>query len=491
VSAGLFDVAVIGAGPAGLAAAASAAGAGLRVAVVDAGERPGGQFWRHAEGDEGERHHGWATFVRLRAELRGVTYLLGHQVWTVVADDGASPPGGVPECGRPGVRGRNPRFTLHLTGGKTRSLAARAVILCPGGYDRQLPVPGWTLPGVMAAGGAQALLKGHHTLAGRRVVVAGTGPFLLPVATGLAAAGARVAAVCEAGSPARWLRHPLAASATPGKALEAAGYAAALLRHRVPYLPRTVVARVHGTDEVSGVTLARVDAAGRLLPEGERRLEADLVALGWGFTPSLELVLAVGAETRLGADGSLVAAVDRARRSSVPGVYVAGEATGVGGAAKAVAEGELAGLTAAVDLGRVPSAAGRRRARRLAGRVARAEAFATAMHRAHPVPERWSQWLTPDTVLCRCEEVRVGEVDAAREELGAGDPRTAKLLARPGMGLCQGRVCGFATAALLAARDGGRAVRREDLHPLEQRPLAVPVPLGELAELAEPDSPTS
>jgi NADP-dependent aldehyde dehydrogenase len=304
------------------------------------------------------------------------------------------------------------------------------------------------------------------------------------VATGLATAGARVLAVCEAAGPARWLRHPLSAAATPGKALEGAGYAAALLRHRVPYHPRTIVGRVHGTDEVTGVTLERVDGAGRILPGRARRLAVDLVALGWGFTPSLELPLALGAGTRTGADGSLVATVDRARRATVPGVYVAGEATGVGGAAKAVAEGELAGLTAAVDQrrgGRVS----RPRVRRLAERIARAGAFATAMHHAHPVPERWSEWLTPDTVLCRCEEVSVGEVDAAREELGARDPRTAKLLARPGMGWCQGRVCGFATASLLAAREG-RVASGAELCALGKRPLAVPVPLSELAGLAEP-----
>ncbi|RKN06270.1 FAD-dependent oxidoreductase [Streptomyces radicis] len=474
-----FDLAVVGAGPAGLAAAVAAGESGLRVALVDAGPRPGGQFWRHAEGADGAGHHDWETFASLRSRLRRLTagtrvrHLPLHQVWAV-------------------DRAGDAPFTLRLTPAfdgatdeVTPAVRARAIALCTGGYDRQLPVPGWTLPGVMAAGGVQALLKGSGTVAGRRAVVAGTGPFLLPVATGLAAAGAEVAAVVEAARPADWLRRPLGAAAVPGKAVEGAGYAAALLRHRVPYLTRSAVTRVHGGDEVTAVTVERVDGSGRVVPGRTRRLAVDLVAFGWGFTPSLELVVALGAGTERGADGSLVATVDRARRATVPGVYVAGEATGVGGAAKAVAEGELAGLTAAVDAGRP---APTKRGRRLAARIARAERFAEAMHAAHPVPERWTEWLTEATVLCRCEEVTVGAVERAREDLGAGDPRTAKLLARPGMGWCQGRVCGFATAALLAA-GAGRAVTAEDLRALGKRPLAAPVTLGELAALPEPPDP--
>ncbi|MFC3996792.1 FAD-dependent oxidoreductase [Nocardiopsis sediminis] len=481
----LFDVAVVGAGPAGLAAATAAADRGRTVVCVDAGVQPGGQYWRHPDerwprGDEAKGHHDWRRFTGLRRRFNGhrdrgrITHVGSHQVWFI-------------ERRSPGDDSR----VLHLTPTTSvappaapATVAARTLVLCPGGYDRQLPVPGWDLPGAMAAGGVQALLKGHRTLAGRRAVVAGTGPFLLPVARQLAEAGARVLAVCEANSVTGWARHPTAVAQVPAKAVEAAGYAAALARHRIPYRTRTAVSRIlpdAAGEGVGGVRLARLDQRGSIVRELET-LTVDLVALGWGFTPSLELVTAVGARTRIDADRSLVAVVDADQRSSVAGVYVAGEATGVGGALLAVAEGELAGAAAAGETGAPEAGRGTAALRR---RVRRLRRFAVAMHLAHPVPPLWHEWLTDETTLCRCEEVDYGTVRRAREELHAGDMRTVKLMARPGMGWCQGRVCGFASACVAAAGEG-REPSAEDLRPAARQPLGAPVTLQRLAEAGQP-----
>ena len=470
-----YDVAVVGAGPAGLAAAVTAAEGGLRVALVDAGPQPGGQFWRHPDErfprpDEGRGQHQWARFTALRDRLLSVEAsgrldrLPSRQVWFVEQRPAGS-------------------FTLHLAPsvpgeepGPVRAVVAARLILCPGGYDRQLPVPGWDLPGVMAAGGVQALLKAHRSVAGRRAIVAGTGPFLLPVAAGLAEAGATVLAVCEAGSPSGWARSPLGAAAVPSKALEAMEYAAVLARHRIPYRTRTVVTAVHGEGAVESVSLGRLDATGSLRSDvAPVAQDVDLVAFGWGFTPSVELLVGVGAGMRVDVDESLVAVVDGWQRTDVAGVYAAGEATGVGGASLALAEGELAGLAARGDAGRP---ADRVKVRRLQRRISRLRLFATAMHRAHPVPRGWQEWLRPDTTVCRCEEVTQGDVCAARDVLGATDARTVKLLARPGMGWCQGRVCGFATAKLAA---GGGRLGVGDLLPTAKRALTAPVSLGGLA----------
>jgi NADP-dependent aldehyde dehydrogenase len=488
----MLDVAVVGAGPAGLAAAVHAADAGLSVLLVDAGTQPGGQYWRHAEEREPEGgaiqapagQHGWKRFVDLRARLYAhessgrLTYWRGTQVWLV-------------ETGGAGVV-LHLKSTLDVPGSAPAKLpgteSARRLILCPGGCDRQLPVPGWDLPGVLAAGGAQALLKASGTAAGRVAVVGGTGPFLLPVAAGLAGAGVKVAAICEANSPAGWLKNLRGAVQAPEKAVEGAGYAAALARHRIPYRVRTAVTEIHGTDRVEAVTMSKLGPGGAVLPGTGRRVPCDVVALGWGFTPQLDLVLAAGAGTAVDVDGSLVAVADARLRTTVQGVSVAGEATGVGGAAMAVAEGELAALCVAAESGGASAATAALGARiaTLQRQRARLRAFALAMHRANPVPDRWHGWLAPETVVCRCEEVSYGELCRAHDELGAADARSLKSFARPGMGWCQGRVCGYATASIAAALAGrpfAGPTAAEDLRSMAKRTLAAPVPLGQLAAM--------
>jgi D-hydroxyproline dehydrogenase subunit alpha len=469
------DLAVVGAGPAGLAAAATAAEAGLSVVVIDSNSQPGGQYWRHRDESitdappEGQHH--LKSYLRLRrrfdvARDEGrLRYLPNAQIWFI----------------------ENPSdhlFVLRTTGfsdvgpqpAEPRLVRAAALILCPGGYDRQLPIAGWDLPGVMAAGGVQAMLKGYGTLSGTRAVVAGTGPFLLPVAAGLAAAGAQVVGICEAGAVTSWLPQLGGALQVPSKGIEAAAYAARVARRRIPFWTRSAVSSINGADQVRSVTIVKIDSEGRVKPGTSREIGVDLVALGWGFTPSLELVTAVGGGTRVDVDGSLIAVVDDRQRTTVPGVYAAGEVTGVGGAALAVLEGELAALTVAHDSG-VGSDANR--CRRLQRAIARARAFAAGMHRAHRVPSRWEEWLTSSTVVCRCEEVSYGEIRYACDELGAEDARTVKLMSRPGMGWCQGRVCGFASAKIaMSARQDPTA---DALRPIAMRPLCSPIALRELA----------
>jgi D-hydroxyproline dehydrogenase subunit alpha len=461
-----------------MAAAVAVAASGATVAVIDLAPRPGGQYWRWGPAtSDGRYHHGWARFEALHQQWQDhertgrLLHLPGQAVYSI----------------RPG-----PPWRVHAVAERTRAgrvVDAAAVVVATGSYDRQLPIPGWTLPGVMAAGAAQSLLKGSGVVAGRRVVVAGSGPLLLPVASGLAAAGAKVVAVAEAGDPVDYLRRPAALAGAWPKLPEAAGYLARLARYRVPLLRRHAAVAAHGDGRLTRVTLARIDRDWRPVPGTGRQVEADVLAVGYGFVPQVELLREAGAElVAPGGAAAVVAGADQ--RTSVPGIYAAGETTGVGGADLAVLEGSAAGrAAAALALGGTVtprSRPGPTRARdgRL-GRRAGLERFAQLLQQVHAVRPGWTSWPDAGTVLCRCEEVTLAELDAA-VELGADDLRTAKLLARPGMGWCQGRMCTLAVADLLEARTG----RPKASPPADSRPLAQPVPLGVLADLSDdPDLP--
>ncbi|MFE9448127.1 NAD(P)/FAD-dependent oxidoreductase [Streptomyces sp. NPDC006739] len=466
-------LAVVGAGPAGLAGALAAASHGVRVTLLDAGEQAGGQFYRQPATALNARrpqrlHHQWRTWERLRDGLERqvtagrITHLSDHHVWCVERDPDSPSPSG------------RAALTVHALWGPAQedgvTVRADAVLLATGGYERVLPFPGWTLPGVVTAGGAQAMLKGGLVLPGRRAVVAGTGPLLLPVATGLAAAGARVAALVESADPTDLLRHhPAALAAQPGKLAEAARYAAGLARRRVRILWRHTVVEAHGTDRLEAVTVAALDRRGRVGPGSGHRIPCDTLAVGHGMLPHTDLAETLGCALS-GTD----VRVDGEQRTDVPGVWAAGETTGVGGAALALAEGHIAGRSIAARLhGTVPdpdawAAAARSRTR--------LRAFSAALDAVYAPPGRWADRVTDDTVVCRCEEVTAGEVRTAVGELGAGDLRTVKLLSRAGMGWCQGRVCAPAVAAVAGC----------PLTP-SRRPLARPVPLGVLADLPEED----
>ncbi|MEU5635678.1 FAD-dependent oxidoreductase [Streptomyces rishiriensis] len=460
-------LAVVGAGPAGLAAALAAASRGVRVVLIDSASAMGGQFYRQAAQGPGAGRpqvlrHQRRTWDRLRTGLDAhltagrVTYLKGRHVWCVERESGG--------------------FLVHALLGpeqeESTTVHADGVLLATGGYEKVLPFPGWTLPGVVTAGGAQALAKAGLSLPGSTAVVAGSGPLLLPVATGLAASGARVVALVETAAPAAFARQARTWATVPVKLAEGAAYAARLLGNRTTVMTRHMVVAAHGEERVESVTVAARDADGRPAPGSERRLVCDVLAVGHGLLPHTDLAEGLGCRL----DGTGVR-VDDEQRTDVPGVWAAGETTGIGGAALSLAEGHIAGRSAAARLaGTAPDPRGWAPAARARTRL---RAFFAALERAYgDPPARWPEQVGDDTVVCRCEEVTAGAVREAVGTLGAGDLRTVKLLTRAGMGWCQGRMCepgvaGVAGCPLTPAR----------------RLLARPVPLGVLAAPTDPTTP--
>ena len=340
----VVDVAVVGGGPAGMAAAVAARQAGASVVVIDEYAAPGGQIWRRRfdeVGDPSPRSLPGAGRSCVAAfTASGAELLAGRSVWAT------------PE---PGV--------LMLTGPGPAKLRARAIVLCTGAYDRPVAFPGWTLPGVLTAGGAQALAKGQGVLPGRRVLLAGAGPFLLPVAAQLASLGADVVAVAEATRRREWAGVGPRMAAHPRRLLDYAKYRTKVRR----IVWGHVIVRADGEERVRSATIA--PAGPDWAPAGaEKTFEVDAVCTAYGFLPAVDLARALGCELA----GDAVAH-NEDMRTSVAGVFVAGEAAGVGGADLALAEGELAGCAAAAHAapGRRPGARPRAAARapRQAGRL--------------------------------------------------------------------------------------------------------------------------
>ncbi len=453
---GTDQVVVIGAGPAGLAATKALIESGARVLLIDRAERPGGQYWRHSADSALPKKH---------EELRVITepnveYLPKTQVWSATYNDGVS--------------------TLHLLIDRKqeREVSTHTLILATGAYDRSLPFPGWDLPGVMTAGGVQALMKAEKVPAGKEIVVAGTGPFLLPVAVGLIMAGVEVKAIVEASQPIAWLKRLGALVHNGGKLRDFVTFQKIIFGAKVKLHFGSAVVAAHGSDSVERVTLAKIDRNFKIKSGTQVEIPCDVLAIGWGFTPELSIAVALGCSTRIDPhDGSLVVDVDERQQTSLPGVLAAGEITGVGGAALALTEGRIAGARGAIT-------------KELIEKRRKQKIFANALLDVYRVKPGWTTWQDEATILCRCEEVTVGELRNAITELGVSDAKSAKSLTRTGMGMCQGRICGRAVADFVASECGTK-VTRQDLQSLTKRPIISPIPLGLLAlgSLAEAKKP--
>ncbi|PYS63052.1 MAG: FAD/NAD(P)-binding oxidoreductase [Acidobacteria bacterium] len=466
------EVAIVGAGPAGLSAAVAASEAGCRVTIVDAYARPGGQYYKQMPGEFHPRrpetlYHDFSQAQQLFAKLDDharVQVLSGTTVWTVQA---ASTPG-------------DP-VTLYLnTGAGSVGLRAEKVILAPGAYDRVLPFPGWDLPGVMTMGAAQTLVKSQRVLPGQRVVLSGSGPFLLPVAAGLAQAGAQVVAVYEATTPLQWVRHAPRVWNHWDKLREGGDYVQLLRKQGVPLQFGRAVIRASGDERVQHITVARLSADWQPIAGSEEQREVDAVCIGYGFVPSLELSSLLGCTHRYDpVQATFVVQHDADMQSSRAGVFVAGEITGIGGSAVAMPQGTLAGLAVARQLGRLSESAAQRKMAPYRKALRHRQAFAVLLQYLFRLRPGWLSWMTPETLVCRCEEVPFQQIEAAIKDDHARDVKTVKALTRCGMGLCQGRVCGPSVAAITAALTGQDPAQ---LGALMGRPIVKPITLGALCD---------
>jgi thioredoxin reductase len=446
-----YDLLIVGGGPAGLAAAAEGAAAGLAVGLADERATLGGQIYKQpgflvrdagalgAEFAQGRALIDAATRAGARVMLRTAAIAVERED----APPAASPAhDGAGAASAPAPAGPL-RVILAADGEPARAVSARHLLIAAGAHDRPVAFPGWTLPGVLTAGGAQTLVKTQRVLPGENMLFAGSGPLALAFPAQLHGYGATIAAVLEAGPPPRAQDIARMLKAAPGNTAllrDAIRYRAQLLRARIPLRYRRIVTRAEGGGRVESVTHAAVDADWRVLPGTEQTVACDTLCLGYGFTPSIELARLAGCAFGSDEDrGGPVIEVDEWMRTSVPNVLAAGDGTGVEGSHVAIGEGGLAvlGITGG-------DAAPVRR------RLARKRAFRTALERMHRVGPGIYELAGETTVICRCEGVTRKALDDAIAT--TADQAVVKALTRASMGLCQGRNCQRQIAAMIARR---------------------------------------
>ncbi len=427
------DLLVVGGGPAGLAAAALAAEAGLRVVLLDERTKLGGQYFKQPAGVD-PRVPSDRQFAAGRALIRRVIDA-GVEVHSETCVWGA--------FGLDAIDAVSPR-------GRQR-YSCRALVLAPGAYERGVPFPGWTLPGVMTTGAAQTLWRSYGVAPGKRVLVSGNGPLNMQVAAELTRGGASVAAVVElAGAPLPARGRALIAMARAAPSLVRAGlhYRGVLARARVPVIYGATIVRADGGGHVHSAQVAGVDSSGRPDLSKLRHFEVDAICLGFGFIPSTEAARSLGCRHQFAAGfGHLQTVVDACGATSVDGVWVVGDGAGIRGAWHAQAQGELAALDVLRKLGVKPS--GDSLQSKAERAVARQKRFQEGLAKVYHAPILTDQLAEPDTAICRCEGVTRQAVSRSLAD-GAGHAGTVKRETRAGMGPCQGRYCGPVIGAMVA-----------------------------------------
>lgn len=458
------DIAIIGAGPAGMAAATVASRSGAHVTLIDEYSRLGGQYLKSArQVSESVPTSQIEQLARaLMHELAGLKVELRTPtlVW--------------------GVEGH--RLALAGPAG-LEQLDAGAIIIAAGARELVLPFPGWTLPGVMTLGAAQIMVKAHDTLPGQRVLLAGSGPLLLAAAKQLADSGAEVVAVIESVRPLQGLPYFPAIWGQWERLKEGWHYLRTLRHAAIPYRFGRAVVRAQGKERVTSATVARLDQHGHPFPGSEAEFAIDALCLGFGFIPNIELTQLAGCEHAFDPrKGGWTPVVDGTMQTTLAGIFAAGETAGVAGAQAAMLTGRIAGLAAASTLGFVRPEMLSRALEELAVRLQRAQRFGAVLNTLFSPPKGLSAVVTEDTLLCRCEDVPAGVVRSAIQN-GARKLDALKNELRVGQGPCQGRTCGPLLARMVAEETGGAI---SDAGTFRIRPPVKPVPLGALAQEIEP-----
>ena len=459
------ELVIIGAGPAGICAAIEAAKSNVPVTVMDENLKPGGQIYRQltypfALTDENQLGKDYIQGQKLIEQLE--QYSQGIEL--------------IEDALVLGIFTGNEVAFLHK--GKVEGLKAQKLILAEGAYDRPMPFPGWTLPGIFTAGGALRMVKTERVLPGKRILLTGTGPLQLVLATQLVQAGAEVISILEATSSTEVLKHLPQFWGQWELIKDGLHYLWQLRRGKISYLVSHAIIEARGKQEVKEAVYSKLDNDWKPIPGTEKTVEVDTICIGYGLIPSIRLSKLCGCEHKY--EPCLEAWVpchDENMETSLLGVFVAGDGAGIAGALVAMEEGRLAAIKASQQLGYITQEKAQHRSLPIFKKLRGLRRFELALNEIFSIRRGLFTRVPDETIICRCEEVTAGEIRQIIAD-GAIGIQEIKRLTRAGMGSCQGRMCESAIAQMISI-ETGRPV--EEMGWSTPRPPVKPVPLGILA----------
>ena len=461
-----FQALIIGLGPAGMSAAVELVRKGIQVAVVDENPEPGGQIYRQPPED----------FVIEDQSFLGVRYRVGQSIirqFNQLKDK-------ITIFSKTVAWGFFEGTTMALEHeGHIELVEFDKLILCEGAVERSIPFPGWTLPGIMTAGGLQKMIKNQRMLPGKRFLLSGASPLQLSVAASLVKDGAEVVALCEATSIKDSLRLLPEIIRQKGLLKEAVSYLFPVLKKSAPILRPYSVISAKGDNQVREATVARLDENWAPISGTERTFEVDTVALGYGFLPVARLARLCGCtQVYDSVLKSWKPKTDLFMQTSVENIYTAGDSSGVEGADLAEVEGRIAGAHAAAELAKMPVAERDQRLKSLFRTREKIKAYSKLLNQVFSPRSGLFTLTEDDTIVCRCERITASEVFAGIER-GYRNINEIKRT-RVCMGPCQGRTCESIVTELMLQK----GITIEEIGHMTIRPPITPMPVFMFEEYA-------
>jgi len=436
-----YDIIVIGAGPSGIASAVSSASNGAKVLIIDLNSNLGGQVYKTPPETYKKIEKNSSKEIRMQKSFKklidenGIDVALKHTVWQV-----------------------NHGFKIYAFNNNNQNVfwECKTLIIATGTYERIIPFPGWTLPGVIGLAASTTLLKSHRVLPGNNTVVAGCGPLLAVVASGIIKAGGKVGAIIDLKSPFDWLSSIRPMLSNPSSLFEGIGWLKNIIFSGTPIYFNSVIKEVNKKENELEISITKINPRNNRKYDNKIKLKADSLCVGHGLIPSIDILKSLGAEIFFESESlTWLPKINKYFQSSIENLYIVGDGSGITGAIPAYEKGLIAGHAASLDLEYIDSEKFIIITNKIFVKLKKFENFGKSMAKLMTPSSFIINSITKETIVCRCEDIKRAEIEEAIK-IGAKEINQLKSWTRCGMGPCQGRTCEDSISRIISEHVGDR-----------------------------------